>query len=130
MANKAQPPEVKETQLIKEEDGVAAEQAEWEEQAKLRKAKAIEALRKYLDLAELDSRRQRVRFAQACGTTWGNMQQILQAQRSMSLWLAVNLDRESDGALDMTEMFVESDPRHKVDWEHVRKAMRRKPTKA
>jgi len=58
------------------------------------------------------------------------LQQIIQRQRNIPPWLAVNLDRESDGELPMTELSVEVDPRHRIDWEHIRKAMRRKAAKA
>lgn len=116
-------------EVAKDRTARTEEAGQWEAHVVERKARAIEALRNYLDVAELDSKRQRERFAKACGTTWGNLQQILQGQRSIGLWLAINLDRESGGALDMVELFTEADPRHRIDWEYVRKTLRRKPSK-
>lgn len=92
--------------------------------------RVIALLRKFFEREDLETKRQRERFAKRCGTTWGNLQQIIQRQRNIPVWLAVNLDRESDGELPMTELSVEVDPRHRIDWEYVRKSMRRKAAKA
>lgn len=92
---------------------------------------AIALLKEYFKREDCETPRQRARFAKACGTTWGNLQQISQKQRTIPFWLAVNLDRESNGELPLTEMCTDSiDQRHAIDWAHLRKAMRRKPTKA
>lgn len=92
--------------------------------------RVIALLREFFKREDLETKRQRDRFAKACGTTWGNLQQIIQRQRNIPVWLAINLDRESGGELPMTELSIEVDPRHAIDWEYVRKAMRRKIAKA
>lgn len=87
---------------------------------------AIAALRQFFQKEDLETRKQRERFAKKCGTSWLYLQQVIQGQRNISPWLAVNLDRESNGELDMTELAIEVDPRHRIDWPYVRRAMRRK----
>lgn len=98
---------------------------------KQRREHAMAELQRFFDEEEtIESRRQRERFCKRCGTSWANMKQIMRGDRSIAPWLAINLDRESGGKLKMEELCVEVDPRHKIDWDYVRKALRRKPTKA
>lgn len=93
----------------------------------VRKQNAIASLRAFFGSEEMDTKRRRAAFVTKCGTTWNHMQQVMQGERNVAPWLAINLDRESGGQLDMTALTVEADERHRIDWLYVRTAMRRKP---
>lgn len=53
-------------------------------------------------------------FAGRCGTTIGYMRQVAYGNRRCRESLAINMDRESGGAVRMEEL------RPDVDWDHVR----------
>jgi DNA-binding transcriptional regulator YdaS (Cro superfamily) len=57
-------------------------------------------------------------FAQRIGTTYPHLKQIAYGHRPCSPAYAVNIDRETAGAVTMQEMCPE------IDWDHVYSAMR------
>lgn len=86
----------------------------------LRRSRAVKKLRDYMAAEGIRGLAQKTKFARALGTTPGQLNQIVQGHRSISVWLAIKLDRMSSGALPMEEMHVETDDRHAIDWDHVR----------
>jgi hypothetical protein len=92
-----------------------------------RKQDAIAQLRAFFASEQMDSKRRRVEFTEKCGTTWAHMQQCMRGKRLIAPWLAVNLDRESGGALDMTTLCVEAASNYRIDWNYIRTEMRKNP---
>lgn len=92
-----------------------------------RQEEAIEQMRLFFASAKMDSKRRRVEFAERCGTTWAHLQQCMRGKRLIAPWLAVNLDRESGGVLDMTLLSVEAATKDRIDWNYIRTEMRKNP---
>lgn len=92
-----------------------------------RKQEAIAQMREFFASEKVDSKRRRVEFAEKCGTTWAHLQQCMRGKRLIAPWLAVNLDRESGGALDMTVLCVEAATKDRIDWNYIRTEMRKNP---
>lgn len=71
----------------------------------------------------LRSPEQREEFAKRCGTTLGHLRQVASGDRNIAVWLAINLDKESGGTLDMRELVWEEDPSHAIKWDYVMSAL-------
>ncbi|APQ14699.1 hypothetical protein BJP27_24300 (plasmid) [Pseudomonas oryzihabitans] len=74
------------------------------------------ALRAYLRKMKKPAREE---FAARCKTTTGHLKQVCRAVRLIQPWLAVNLDRESGGVLNMEELVDDMDPDRAIDWEYI-----------
>ena len=92
-----------------------------------RQEAAIEQLRSFFASERMDSKRRRAEFAEKCGTSWAHLQQCMRGKRLIAPWLAVNLDRESGGELDMTLLSVEAATKDRIDWNYIRTEMRKNP---
>lgn len=87
------------------------------EQREARKQRpALVALREYLKKMK---RPDREKFATRCKTTTGHLKQVAVGSRLIQPWLAVNLDKESGGVLNMEELVDDSDPGRAIDWEYI-----------
>jgi len=56
-------------------------------------------------------------FAKKCGTSWAYLKQVSYGNKACQAWLAVNLERESNGILKCEEICSED-----VDWAYIRSA--------
>ncbi|SER37450.1 MULTISPECIES: hypothetical protein [Pseudomonas] len=61
---------------------------------------------------------QREAFAKRIGTSHAYLRQILANNRSIPIWMAVNMDRETNGFLDMRVM-TSGDGKHAIDWTYL-----------
>ncbi|OAI91572.1 YdaS family helix-turn-helix protein [Pseudomonas putida] len=71
---------------------------------------SLHAYIKHLDKASLD------RLAQQCDTTVGQLRQVAYGNRRANAGLAINLDRETAGAVTCEEL------RPDIDWGYLRHA--------
>lgn len=80
------------------------------------KRPGLVALRAYLRKMKKHEREQ---FALRCQTTPDHMRLIASATRLIQPWLAVNLDRESGGELNMEELVDDAFEERRIDWDYI-----------